>query len=113
MYDAEDSRALGELLRSADDQSLREIHLDQAQLIEHFMALDEFRDGLDSHGVALVIDGLDFLAGRKTAVDVLHDAVGELHEIAPDHLEELERARAAVEAGESEAAAEGLEPRRG
>src|SRR5712691_11455563 len=48
--------ALSQLLRPADDESLREIHLEQAQLIEHFMALDEFRDSLDAHGVALVVD---------------------------------------------------------
>src|SRR5438477_10813407 len=70
------------------------------------MALDEFRDGLDPHGVTLLIDGFDLLGSREAAPEVLHGAVGELHEIGLEHFEEAERALAAVEAGESEAAAE-------
>src|SRR5258706_11011129 len=74
-----------------------------------FQAEDGIRDwsvtGVQTCALPIsLIDGFDLFAGRETAIDVLHQAVGELHEIGPEHLEELERARAAVEAGEGEAA---------
>src|SRR6266480_6082561 len=75
------------------------------------MALDEFRDGLDPHGVTLLVDGFDLLGSREGPPEVFHGAVGELHEIGLEHFEEAERALAAVEAGESEAAAKGPELR--
>src|SRR6266487_3893668 len=75
------------------------------------MALDEFRDGLDPHGVTLLVDGFDLLGSREAPPHVFHRAVGELHEIGLEHFEEAERALAAVEAGESEAAAKGPELR--
>src|SRR5258708_33694479 len=97
--------SIGDFLRPADDECLLESPPDQAQLIEHFMALDEFRDGLDPYGVAPLVDGFDFLGSREAAAEVLHGAVGELYKVGPEHFEEVERALAAVEAGEGEAAA--------
>jgi len=75
------------------------------------MALDEFRDGFDPHGVTLLIDAFDLLGSREAPPDVLHGAVGELHEIGLEHFEEAERALAAVETGESEATAQRTELR--
>jgi hypothetical protein len=98
-------------LRPADDQALREIDADQVELLQHFLAFDEFRDGFDSHIVALLVDRFDLFGGGERAVDVLDDAIAEFHEIGLEQVQELERAVAAVETGKGEAAAGGLEQR--
>src|SRR5207244_1139058 len=61
-------RELGQALRGFDDESLREIHFDQPQLLQHLAALDVLRDGTDAHGVALLVDRFGFLRGGRPAL---------------------------------------------
>src|SRR5215831_16228778 len=72
-HDAHAARS-SELLRTSDDQPLSEVHLDQAQVLEHFLALDKLGDGLDAHVVEPAVDRLGALGGGERAADVLHDS---------------------------------------